>query len=66
MSIHVSNYNEIPTKENLRSVNIPGVYCKCCGETFALYSWSVHQPDGYDKNGKPYYNFCFICHGTMS
>lgn len=43
--------------------HIPGVYCKNCGETFALYSYSVHQPDtdARDENGKPYYNECFKC-----
>lgn len=43
-------------------VHIPGVYCGNCGETFALYSYSVIWPNGLDENGKPYYNACFKCH----
>ena len=36
----------------------PGVYCKACGEIFALYSYSVMQPDGVDEDGRAFYNTC--------
>jgi hypothetical protein len=32
----------------------PGVYCKHCGEIYALYSYSLFQPDGVDEQSKPY------------
>lgn len=41
--------------------NLPGVYCQKCGETFALYSYSLHQPDGVDAKGKPFYRECSFC-----
>lgn len=42
-------------------MNFPGIYCEGCGETFALYSYSAHQPNGLDENGKPFYHSCFMC-----
>lgn len=44
--------------------HFPGVYCKQCGQLFALYSYSVYQPNGLDENHKPYYNSCFACYET--
>jgi hypothetical protein len=41
-------------------MNMPGIYCKKCGEIFALYFYS-NPPDGLDENGKPFYNDCTIC-----
>ncbi len=38
--------------------NFPGVYCKNCGNIFALYSYSATQPHGDDENGKPFYTRC--------
>jgi len=46
--------------------NFPGVYCRRCGETFALYSYSAYQPDGVDGNDKPYYDSCFKCGTSVS
>ena len=57
----IEDYDKILPPENGFFVHIPGVYCKSCGETFALYSFSAHQPDGVDENNKPYYNHCFCC-----
>jgi len=42
----------------------PGVYCKHCGNVYALYSYSLCQPHGLDENHKPYYNYCFLCNET--
>lgn len=56
-----TNYNEIPMLDQLGPINIPGIYCKNCGETFALYSYSMMPMDGVDENNKPIYNKCFIC-----
>lgn len=42
-------------------MHLPGVYCRNCGETYALYSFSTEKPDGTDENRKPYYNGCFKC-----
>ncbi len=47
-------------------MRIPGVYCAGCGETFALYSYSVIPPCGFDENQKPYYTGCFRCPGATS
>ena len=41
--------------------NFAGVYCKNCGETFALYSYSVFKPHGVDENNKPFYKNCVMC-----
>jgi len=41
--------------------NFPGVYCKSCGEVYALYSYSFYKPDGIDEDSKPYYNCCAVC-----
>lgn len=41
--------------------HLPGVYCRGCKSTYALYSYSVRQPDGLDENKKPYYESCFKC-----
>ena len=57
----IENYNEImpiPKKHNFRL--FPGAYCKNCGETFALYSYSMFQPNGIDENGKAFYNKCGV------
>ena len=56
-------YDKLPTKEQMGAINIPGVYCQGCGETFALYRYSFQQPDGFDENGKAYYRTCFLCKG---
>ena len=37
------------------------VYCKKCGYVFALYSYSLIQPHGYDSEGKPFYKYCCFC-----
>jgi hypothetical protein len=39
----------------------PGVYCRTCGKTFALYSYSAHQPDGVDESGRAFYKTCLMC-----
>lgn len=57
----IENYNEIKEMSNGDFRHFPGVYCKNCGETFALYSYSLIQPDGIDDNLKPFYNDCFRC-----
>lgn len=58
----IDRYDEIPNyKECKSSVMMPGVYCKNCGNTFALYAWSFHKPDGADENDKFFYNKCFGC-----
>lgn len=54
----IKNYDKIPMTVG---INVPGVYCKNCGETFAIYPWSVVQPHGTDINKKPFYNKCFKC-----
>jgi len=54
-------YDSLPARDKMGPVNIPGVYCQGCGETFALYRYSVLQPDGFDENGKAYYRACFNC-----
>jgi hypothetical protein len=57
----IERYDEIKSIENGFFQNFPGVYCKKCGETFALYSYSAMQPNGVDENLKPFYNSCFKC-----
>lgn len=54
-------YALIPTRKTMGAINIPGIYCKGCGDTFALYSYSVFQADGYDENDKPFYEKCLTC-----
>lgn len=41
--------------------HFPGIYCKRCKEIYALYSYSAHQPDGTDDQGKPFYDGCGMC-----
>lgn len=41
--------------------HFPGVYCQNCGKDFALYHYSLHQPDGLDENGIPFYTKCVLC-----
>jgi hypothetical protein len=48
-------------EEGEHFMHLPGVYCKNCGEIFALYSYSAHKPDGIDHNRKPFYNKCYFC-----
>lgn len=55
------DYDQIPTKANLKAMNFPGVYCKKCGTSYALYSFSMFQPNGFDENDKAYYDWCFAC-----
>lgn len=57
----IERYNEIRPMGNGFFQNFSGVYCKNCGETFALYSYSAMQPQGVDENSKPFYNNCFKC-----
>jgi hypothetical protein len=57
----IERYDEIRPIENGFFQNFPGVYCKKCGKTFALYSYSAMQPHGVDENSKPFYNSCFKC-----
>lgn len=57
----VENYNDIPTARKLRSVNIPGCYCENCGQTFALYSYSIIPPTKVDENNKLCYESCHFC-----
>lgn len=58
----IDRYDEIPDHRTCKSpIMMPGVYCRNCGNTFALYQWSFHKPDGFDENGKFYYNKCFGC-----
>ena len=65
-----SNGNEIERYEEILPLpkepekffqHIPGVYCRNCGQTFALYSYSKHPVHGTDENDKPFYNMCFNC-----
>ena len=37
----ISRYEEIAPMEKNFFQNLPGVYCRNCGETFALYSYSA-------------------------
>jgi len=53
----IKDYDKIPTTVG---INIPGVYCKNCYSTFAIYPWSALQPHGTDENGKPFYNTCGV------
>lgn len=58
----IKRYKEIPNYKLCKSrVMMPGVYCKNCGETFALYAWSAAKPDGSDENNKFFYNKCLNC-----
>lgn len=61
----IKNYEKIKSTEecdfNKFFQNFPGAYCKNCGHTFALYSYSMHRPNGFDENKKPFYNSCFEC-----
>lgn len=57
----VENYDNIPTFEKLKGINIPGCYCENCGQTFALYSYSSIKPTKIDENKKFYYDFCHLC-----
>ena len=54
-------YDQIQPLKDQGHINIPGIYCAGCGETYARYSYSFHQADAVDENGKPYYNKCFKC-----
>lgn len=56
----IERYNEIKPIGTGFFQNFPGVYCKTCGRSFALYSYSVPQPDGIDENSKPFYNKCLM------
>ena len=58
---HFNKIKDIPKFKNQGMINIPGVYCKNCGEVFALYAFSLDQPEGIDENGRPYYKSCFKC-----
>lgn len=60
-----NSIKEIPV-EGGWFMNFPGVYCKNCGEIFALYSFSGNQPHGIDENKKPYYNSCPMCSKVKS
>jgi hypothetical protein len=55
------DYDLIPKRKNLGLVNVPGVYCKSCGKSFELYSFSILKPNSFDENDKPYYDKCFDC-----
>ncbi len=67
MKPETSLYNKIPPIKNEGFYqNFPGVYCKTCGQTFALYSYSAYQPDGIDENNKPFYVKCALCNKTNS
>lgn len=57
----VVNYDKIPPNPKPPFVNIPGCYCENCGETFALYHYSVIAPSRVDENGKPVFDKCFKC-----
>lgn len=57
----ILNYDLIPTVNSLEDVNLPGCYCKNCGRTFALYSFSAFRPSLKDENNKLYYENCFKC-----
>ena len=55
-------YDKIPTWPRPDwFMDFPGVYCKGCGETFALYSFSMIGKQGLDENNKAYMNSCFKC-----
>ena len=56
-------YDSIPSlpPKGVFFQHFPGVYCKGCGETFALYSYSFFGSQGEDENGKPYMTSCFKC-----
>lgn len=56
-------YDAIPKMPRTGVVfaHIPGVYCKGCGRTFALYSYSMCPPAGIDEEGKPFYTSCMDC-----
>lgn len=55
-------YDKIPElPESGFYMHFGGVYCRNCGETFALYSYSAIRPSGIDENRKPYYSQCFKC-----
>lgn len=62
------NYEEIPTKDKLNGYfqYFPGIYCRGCGRTFALYSYSAFMPSGFDENDKPFYKSCFECNEKNS
>lgn len=58
------NYDAIPLlpeKTEETFMHMPGIYCRNCGQSFALYWYSAQQPSGVDENKKPYYNTCFKC-----
>lgn len=59
----IDRYNQIKSlpPEGGFFQHFPGVYCKKCGEIFALYLYSAHLPNGVDENGKPYYESCLMC-----
>ncbi len=59
------DYDKIPAASELGPINVPGCYCINCGELFALYSFSIHQPMNKDENGKLYYENCFLCMDRM-
>lgn len=59
-----NDYHTIPKKEALKTINIPGIYCKNCGASFALYSFSIAQAHGFDENDKAFYEFCPSCPKT--
>lgn len=47
--------------EPIRMAGVGEIRCRGCGKIFALYSYSLIQPHGYDTEGKPYYDFCHNC-----
>jgi hypothetical protein len=57
----IKDYDKIAPIEDGFFQHFPGVYCNNCGETSALYSYSMFQPVGVDENNKPYYDSCFKC-----
>lgn len=56
-----SVYDQIWPAEQQGFINMPGVYCRHCSQVFALYEFSIDQPDGMDDQGKPYYDRCRLC-----
>lgn len=54
-------YAQIPPRPPGFFQHFPGIYCRACGQVFALYSYSGHPPDGDDENGKPFYTVCLLC-----
>lgn len=60
--LKLQDYESIPSNPQGYFMNFPGIYCKNCGRTYALYSFSVYPADDVDEMKKPFYKNCPKCY----